>query len=104
MDSWLIEILKDIKSGRHRFSDHAVKRMIKRNIERHEIEAAVSNGEVIEKYPDDKYSPSCLVYGRTKNGRDLHAQISLPPTVVVITVYEPNPEEWVNLKARRLQK
>ncbi len=61
MDSWLIEILKDIKSGRHRFSDHAVKRMIKRNIERHEIEEAVSNGEVIEKYPDDKYFPSCLV-------------------------------------------
>ncbi|MFO0792498.1 MAG: hypothetical protein U0586_00370 [Candidatus Brocadiaceae bacterium] len=35
--------------------------------------------------------PSCLIYGKTKNGRDLHVQISLLPVVVVITTYEPDP-------------
>ena len=44
--------LKDIQSkiisGDYTFSDHAVKRMIKRDILRREVEEAVSNGEIIE--------------------------------------------------------
>jgi hypothetical protein len=94
------EIQDKIKKSKYRFSDHAVKRMIKRSIDRSEVEEAVIRGEIIEEYPDDKYSPSCLVYGKTKEGRDLHVQISLPPTVVVITVYEPDPAEWINCKIR----
>lgn len=75
--------------------------MIKRSIDRHEVEEAILSGEIIEEYPDDKYSPSCLIYGKTENGRDLHVQISLPPTVVVITTYEPDSAEWINGKIRR---
>ena len=90
-----------IKKGEYRFSDHAVKRMIKRSIDRHEVEEAISRGEIIEEYPDDKYSPSCLIYGKTGKGRDLHVQISLSPAVVVITTYEPDPKEWINCKIRR---
>lgn len=90
-----------ILNGDYRISDHAVKRMIKRSIDRAEIEETVLAGEIIEEYPDDKYSPSCLIYGKTDNGRDLHVQLSLPPSVVIITVYEPDPEEWINAKIRR---
>ena len=75
--------------------------MIKRFIGRSEIEEAVSSGEIIEEYPDDKYSPSCLVYGKTKAGRNLHVQLSFPPAVVVITVYSPEAGEWVNFRTRR---
>lgn len=50
-----------IEIGDYRFSDHAVKRMIRRSIARSELEAAVLSGDIIEEYPDDKYSPSCLV-------------------------------------------
>jgi hypothetical protein len=88
----------------YRFSDHAVKRMIKRSIDRIEIEGAVLSGEIIEEYPDDKYAPSCLIYGRTKAGRHLHVQLSLPPAVVVITVYEPNGTEWIDFRARRIKQ
>ena len=90
-----------IGGGKYRFSDHAVKRMIKRAIDRTEIEEAVLSGEIIEEYPDDKYSPSCLIYGRTKAGRNLHVQISLPPSVVVITAYEPDETEWIDYRVRR---
>lgn len=90
-----------IKKSEYRFSDHAIKRMIKRSIDRHEVEEVVLRGEIIEEYPDDKYSPSCLIYGKTEKGRDLHVQISLPPIVVVITTYEPDPAEWINCKIRR---
>lgn len=90
-----------ILAGEYRLSDHAVKKMIKRSVARFEIEEAVSAGEVVEDYPEDKYSPSCLVYGKTRAGRDLHIQLSLPPLVVVITVYEPEETEWINYRVRR---
>ena len=98
----IIKKIKDkIQKGEYRFSDHAVKRMIKRSIDRHEIEDVITKGEVIEEYPDDKYSPSCLIYGKTKKGKNLHVQISLPPTVIIITVYEPDSSEWINYRIRR---
>jgi hypothetical protein len=90
-----------VREGEYGFSDHAVKRMIKRSISRQEVETVISKGEIIEEYPDDKYSPSCLVYGKTESARDLHVQVSLPPVVVVITAYEPDPEEWENGRNRR---
>jgi len=90
-----------IEEGDYRVSDHAVKRMIKRSIDRIEVEETVLSGEVIEEYPDDKYSPSCLIYGRTKKGRNLHVQISPPPSVVVITVYDPDEAEWIDYRIRR---
>jgi hypothetical protein len=90
-----------IRNGEYRFSDHAVKRMIKRSISRSEIEDAVMAGEIIEKYPNNIYSPSCLIYGRTRDGRDLHVQLSLPPSVVVITAYEPDESEWIDRRVRR---
>lgn len=90
-----------IEAGEYRVSDHAVKKMISRSIDRLEVEAVIISGDIIEEYPDDKYSPSCLVYGKTKAGRDLHVQLSLPPSVVIITVYEPEETEWINCRVRR---
>lgn len=90
-----------IRKGRFNFSDHAVKRMIKRSIDRHEVQEALFGGEIIEKYPHDKYAPSCLVYGKTEKGRDLHVHITLPPNVVIITTYEPDSGEWIDCKIRR---
>lgn len=95
------EIHNKIRQRKYSFSDHSVKRMIKRNVTRQEVESIILAGEIIEEYPDDKYSPSCLIWGKTENGRDLHVQVSLPPLVVIITVYEPDQEEWVDCKIRR---
>ena len=95
------EIQEKIQEGEYRFSDHAVKRMIQRSIEQYEVEEAVLGGEIIEDYPEDKYSPSCLIYGKTESGRDLHIQASFPPKVVVVTLYEPDPEEWIDCRIRR---
>lgn len=98
----IIETIQDkIRHRQYAFSDHAVKRMIRRRIVRHEVEDAILVGEIIEEYPDDKYSPSCLIYGKTITGKDLHIQVSLPPDIVIITTYEPDTEEWINGKVRR---
>ncbi len=90
-----------IKKGDYRFSDHSIKRMIERSLDRKNVEEAISNGKIIEEYPDDKYSPSCLIYGQTDTERDLHVQISLPPKVVIVTTYEPDPQEWIDCQIRR---
>jgi len=95
------DIRDKIRKQEYRFSDHAVKRMIQKSIGRHEVEKVILGGEIIEEYPDDKYSPSCLIYGKTEKGRNLHVQVSSPPAVVVITAYEPDPEEWIDWKVRR---
>lgn len=83
-------------------TDHASDRAIKRDIDDFEIEEAILTGEVIEDYPDDKYGPSCLILGKTEAGRSLHVQVSYPPGVKVITVYEPSLESWQDdLKTRK---
>jgi len=41
------EIQDKIAKGEYRFSDHAVKMMIKRSIERYEAEDAIIKGEII---------------------------------------------------------
>lgn len=74
---------------------------MKRSIDRSDVEEVILTGEIIEEYPDDKYSPSCLISGRTQRGRILHVQASLPPLVVVVTTYEPDPDEWIHGKQRR---
>ena len=75
-------------------TQHASDRAVKRGISATEIEQAVNTGEVIEDYPNDKYGPSCLILGTTETQRILHVQVSYPPSVKVITVYQPDPNEW----------
>ena len=85
------------------FTKHALDQSIIRGITVQEIREAMANGEVIEDYPDDKYGPSCLVFGMTKSGRVLHIQCSYPSREIikVITLYQPVLEQWIDYKVRR---
>lgn len=103
--SLLAEIQAKFAAERFEFSQHAASQSITRGISVDEIRQAVAAGEVIEDYPDDKYGPSCLVFGLTMVGRPLHIQCSYPsrPIVKIITVYEPDPELWINFRQRKRQ-
>lgn len=85
------------------FSRHALDRTILRSISVEEIREAIQQAELIEDYPHDKYGPSCLVLGFTRAGRALHLQCSYPsrPLVKIITIYEPDPGEWIESRIRR---
>jgi len=63
----------------------------------------MATGEVIEDYPDDKYGPSCLVFGLSKSCRPIHIQCSHPSrkAVKIITLYQPGSEQWIDGKVRR---
>ena len=98
----LTEIQREVARGNYRFSAHARKQMAERRIGVEEVEQAIASGEAIEDYPEDKYRPSRLILGLTKAGRPLHVQCCEPmPEVIVVTCYQPSPEEWLDLRRRR---
>jgi len=97
------DIREKVLRNEYEFTKHAVDRTILRHISVVEIGEAVENGEIIEDYPNDKYGPSCLILGFTQAGRPLHLQITHPeqPVLKLITVYVPDPAEWVDFRKRR---
>ena len=97
------EIRAKFARDKFEFSKHAADQSILRHISVQEIREAIGTGEIIEDYPHDKYGPSCLVFGFTRANRPLHIQCSYPsrPVIKVITVYEPDPAQWVEFKIRR---
>lgn len=98
------EIRRRAARGDFEFSQHAVDQAIIRHISVQELREVIAGGEVIEAYPEDKYGPSCLIFGMTRGGRSIHVQCSDPsrPIVKIITVYEPDPALWVEFKVRRI--
>lgn len=92
-----------IEGGTYEFSRHAVDQSILRHITLAEFREAILGGEIIEDYPDDKYGPSCLIFGVTSEERPIHVQVSYPSRALlkIITLYEPDPDMWIDHKDRR---
>lgn len=102
----MIELIRELfRCGNYEYSLHALDQSILRRISTREIEEAVENGEIIEEYPADKYGPSCLIFGFTTDRRPLHVQCTYPQRnpVKVITLYQPDPDQWTEFRRRRLQ-
>jgi hypothetical protein len=104
--SLIDEIRTKIADDRFEFSKHAVDQTILRDIHVQDVRDAIASGQVIEDYPDDKYGPSCLILGWTTALRPLHVQCSYPsrPKIKIVTLYEPDPDLWIDLKTRRNKK
>lgn len=96
------KIQKRVKAGNYRFTIHAFERCVERGISPEQVKSAILSGEIIEDYPDDKYGPSCLIYGVTRERKILHVQCSMEP-VWIVTSYDPtlHPEEWDREYKRR---
>lgn len=65
---------------------------------------SVFQGEIIEDYPDDKPYPSCLIYGNTFSQKPVHSVWAYNQEnrwAVVITVYRPDPQRWIDWRTRR---
>jgi hypothetical protein len=66
----LEDIRDQLAAGAFEFSRHAFRRVVERNISEQEIREAGAHAELIENYPEDKYSPSGLLLGFTRNRLD----------------------------------
>ncbi len=97
------EIREKFAADEFELSRHAVDQSVVRRIGVQELRQAVAGGEVIEAYPEDKYGPSCLVFGVTSAGRPLHVQCGYPSRapVRIVTLYEPSPHRWIDFRRRR---
>jgi hypothetical protein len=88
-------IKKQVKARNYRFTTHGFERCVERHISPSEVQHAILTGEIIEEYSEDKYGPSCLIYGIGGERRILHVQCSIDP-VWIITAYDPTlePDKW----------
>jgi len=74
----IAEIHEQVAADQVEFSKPAVDQSIIRRIGVRELREAIYDSDIIEDYPDDKYGPSCLIYGKTTAGRPIHIQCSYP--------------------------
>jgi hypothetical protein len=90
----LTRIAGRVTAGDHRYTVHAARQVVLRQVTDAELREALGNGEIIEDYPNHHYGPCCLILGRTRSGRSLRLVCSDRAVVDIITVYEPDPSEW----------
>ncbi|HEY8692656.1 MAG TPA: DUF4258 domain-containing protein, partial [Chloroflexota bacterium] len=74
----------------------------KRRIGDEELVGILADGEILEDYPEDPRGPSALVLGHASAKRPLHVVCAFDPsgTLLVITVYEPEPPNWLDERTR----
>lgn len=98
------DIINSIQNHHIRITDHADEEAHIDELTIDEIFYSVFHGEIIEWYPSDKPYPSCLVYGQTYGGDHVHSVWAYKEEnqwSVLITVYRPDPDRWINFRKRR---
>jgi len=78
------------------FRVHAIQRMFQRRVSEEEVKQVVAVGETIETYQDDKPFPSRLMLGWI-GSRPVHVVVAenvAAQEAIIITVYQPDAEEW----------
>lgn len=70
--------------------------MFQRQVSEEDVRQVLTEGQLIENYPNDVPYPSKLLLG-WRGSRPLHvvaADNTEGDETIVITVYEPDPQEW----------
>ncbi|MBI4745320.1 MAG: DUF4258 domain-containing protein [Deltaproteobacteria bacterium] len=86
----IADIINAVQANKVRITDHA--------------DEEADAGEIIEDYPTDKPYPSCLIYGQTFGEEPVHSVWAYNEQnlwAVLITVYRPDPDRWINWRERR---
>ncbi|PZS05453.1 MAG: hypothetical protein DLM69_00915 [Candidatus Chloroheliales bacterium] len=88
----------------YEYSGHADRNLDKRGITDAEILEAATNAQIVEDYPNDPRGASCLIAGYSNKSRPLHILCTVTrPKMLVITLYEPDPAEFITPTQRRQQ-
>ncbi len=95
-DERTITVIRErVRNGGYVISFTHTEKLRERKISAHDVEEAICDGAIIEDYPDDPRGPSCLILGRC-GSRPLHVVCGQlqDQRVLIITAYEPDPDEW----------
>lgn len=89
------DVIYHCKNKSIQWSNHALTRMMQRNITSENVIQILINGKIIEQYPDDYPYPSCLICGIDKNQKYVHVVCGIGENKLwIITAYYPNIHEW----------
>ena len=97
-------IVDAIRNNRIRITDHADEEAKADSLSFDEIFFSVLQGEIIEDYPDATPYPSCPIFGFTFRGDPVHSVWAYNRDsrwTVLITVYRPDPNKWIDWRTRR---
>jgi hypothetical protein len=75
---------------------HAIERMVERGITDDDVRQVLAEGKEIEGYPADYPYPSRLLLGWC-GSRPIHvvaADNTADNEIIIVTVYEPDPDRW----------
>jgi hypothetical protein len=90
-----------ISSANIIISNHAGARMFERGVSADDLISLITNGEIIEKYLDDYRCPAVLMLGQAR-GIPHHIVVAIcKDRLVIVTVYLPNKDEWINSRRRK---
>ena len=86
-----------VGSGKYVIAFTHTEKLRRRRITSGDVEGAIEFGVIIEEYPDDPRGASCLILGEVGQ-RPLHVVCGCldAEEILIITAYEPDPEEWEN--------
>jgi hypothetical protein len=95
------EIKEKIMREEYEISFHAEKERYAEDITIFDLETAISNGEILENYPDDPRGHSCLILGYSQN-RPIHIVCGYTSIkwLRIITVYIPKQPKWIDERTR----
>jgi len=85
-----------VDSYRVIYQRHAVERMAQRGVSEEDVMQVLLTGETIQVYADDTPFPSELILGWRKRQPPhiVVATDTVHQRKIVITVYEPHPDQW----------
>ena len=92
----ILDAVREAAGKKLLFLPHAIRQLARpaNMISTREVERVVTEGEIIEHYPEDVRGPSCLMLG-SGEGRAIHV-VCAPKDeyLAIITAYVPDPSQW----------
>ncbi|MDR2600495.1 MAG: DUF4258 domain-containing protein [Oscillospiraceae bacterium] len=101
-----INIIRQVcNNGDIKWTTHTLERMQERNIEPTDVINCIMYGVIIEQYPHAYPYPACLILGTGVNANNIHIVLGYGNELIwIVTVYEPDENEWENEFTKRKDK
>jgi hypothetical protein len=98
------DIIEAVQQGQVQITDHADEEAQDDDLGFEDIFFSVCGGEIIEQYPMQKTSPRCLIFGKAPQGEPIHSVWAYDHRIgvaILITVYRPDPNRWIDWCIRK---